>query len=621
MAHNKIVTIEEGTLTHLAQLRNFDISYNKLEDFPWVDLQNLTSLEMLKMNHNEMVSVPKDAFSNLKNLRSLRLNNNKLSMIAEGTFDGLISLSHLQIYNNPYTCTCSMDWLRDWIFKTTISVPEQNSLICEAPEQLKGNTIVNLPESKCMEPNVTITFHSSFENTMLYEGTELILECVSVGNPKPVISWKIDTNSQKEELHYLSEEEESAETSVPAKQTRYPFKIFQNGTLVISNVRKTDSGNYSCTATNEFGNSTDLMSVEVMAALRPKPTIKAIETPNIAETYPSTVQPLPKVSIFDNFLMPNSERKYVTSSIPTFPPPVEVYDKYIKQTPRYPSQASKCGLNSNTLYVSNHAFNGSLDDVKQYSFNFGVIALGVSETMAKVRLNPLLIPKNSTSSPSKAFHIINKETHNNLHINSLYLCITDDNKHSAVQWSRIEEGINTYVFTGLRPATNYSLCLTYRGEDCEVQVFFATRRRVPNLLIIISVSICLLTVSTVPLLGATCFHLVYKYRGKTYKLIMKAKDQYHVERNLASNFNIRAPYAESQRNINSSELYEGEGDLESVVREKEGDVEGSVVTESFTLSQYRGNLDDCEIGSEYSDRLPLGAEAVNIISNYKYPSQ
>uniref|UniRef100_A0A3Q1FX44 LRRNT domain-containing protein n=1 Tax=Acanthochromis polyacanthus TaxID=80966 RepID=A0A3Q1FX44_9TELE len=156
--------------------------------------------------------------------------------------------------------------------------------------------------------------------------------------------------------------------------------------------------------------------------------------------------------------------------------------------------------------------------------------------------------------------------------------------------------------------------------DCEVQVLFTTRRKVPNLLIIISVSICLLTVSTVPLLGATCFHLVYKYRSKTYKLILKAKDQYHMERNLAANFNLHAPHTESQRKINGSQLDEEEGETESADEEKEADTEESVVTESFSLSQCR-NLDDCEMGSEYSDRLPLGAEAVNITSNYKYPNQ
>ena len=62
-------------------------------------------------------------------------------------------------------------------------------------------------------------------------------------------------------------------------------------------------------------------------------------------------------------------------------------------------------------------------------------------------------------------------------------------------------------------------------------------------------------------------------------------------------------------------------ETESRDGEREADTEESVMTESFSLSQCRGNLDNCEVGSEYSDRLPLGAEAVNITCNYKYPNQ
>ncbi|KAM4602961.1 immunoglobulin superfamily containing leucine-rich repeat protein 2-like [Polymixia lowei] len=629
MAHNEIVSIEEGTIAHLIHLRNFDISHNKIVDFPWEDLQNLTALQLLKMNHNEMVNLPRDAFSNLKDLRSLRLNNNNFITIAEGTFDGLISLSHLQIYKNPFSCTCSIDWLRDWILKTTITVPEPNSIICASPRQLIGAIMVELPESKCMGPNVTITTEPN--NTNLYEDTVLILNCEFKGNPKPVVIWKIHTKSQKKELVLPSKEDDSTEEdSTEESLVAYdPIKVLNNGTLIISHINKKDSGNYSCSATNEFGIAEDLMSIEVVTSPKPAPTKKVTEIPIFTKADPSIHQPFAKSSVFDPSHLPDLKRKDIINAIPSLPPTLKIDTEYNNQAPSYPSHASKCGLTTATRYISNHAFNGSLDDVKQYTFDFGVIALGVSETEANVRLNPLLIPKEKPGvhlGSAETLQTINEEPRDpdegsgKIQSNGLYLCVTGDHKHSAIQWSRIKDGVNTYLFSGLRPGTNYSLCLTYRGEDCEVQVLFTTRRRVPNLLIIISVSICLLTVSTVPLLGATCFHLVYKYRGKTYKLILKAKDQYHMERNLAANFSIRTTYTDSQRKINGSELDEEEGEMESGDGEKEGDADGSVVTESFTLSQYRGNLDDCEVGSEYSDRLPLGAEAVNIISNYKYPS-
>ncbi|KAK5874379.1 hypothetical protein PBY51_019326 [Eleginops maclovinus] len=626
MANNEIVTIEEGTLEPLVHLRNFDISHNRIVDFPWEDLQNLTGLQLLKMNHNKMVHLPRDAFSNLKDLNSLRLNNNNFMTIIDGTFDGLVSLSYLQIYKNPFACTCSLDWLRDWISKAMITVPEQNLITCATPPKLRGEVIGKLPESKCTSPNVTLRIKPNVHNKTFYEGVALVLTCEFTGNPKPLVMWNIQSKSQRQELVLSFTEDDSAESKEDSMLSYNPVKVFNNGTLIISHIRKEDGGNYSCSATNEFGRSEALMSVDVVAFPKPTPTKLITTTPVFTKTHPAIRHITGKPLFLDSV---HIKRKDFIKVVPTFPPTVEI--KSSEESTTSPSHASKCGLTANTRYISSHVFNGSVEDIKQYTFDFGVIALGVSETEAAVRLNPLLIPRDINQSPNTApmsnesFHNVSEKHHGlsaagkTVYSNGLYLCVAADLKHSAVQWSRIKDGIYTYLFSGLRPDTNYSLCLTYRGEDCEVQVLFSTRRRVPNLLIIISVSICLLTVSTVPLLGATCFHLVYKYRSKTYKLILKAKDQYHMERNLAPNF--RASQTESRRKINGSQLDEEEGETESGDGDKEADTEESVMTESFSLSQCRGNLDNCEVGSEFSDRLPLGAEAVNITSNYSYPNQ
>lgn len=618
MSHNEIVSIEQGALVPLVHLQNLDISHNKIVDFPWEDLQNLTGLYMLKMNHNEMVSLPMDAFSNLKDLKSLRLNNNRFVTIAEGTFEGLLSLSHLQIYNNPFACTCSLEWFRVWISTTTISLTEHSPITCATPEKFKGMEIRKLPETKCTSPNVTVWTEP--DNAQFYEGSKLVLTCDFKGNPKPLVLWSIHSKSRKQELALLFAEEGSAESSEDSSVSYESdsVKVFNNGTLLVSNLRKEDGGNYSCSATNELGRAEDSVLVEVMALSTPIPTKQMTTVPSYTKTNPSTRQETVKASAFNAV-----QRKKITSIIPTHPPTADSVSEPNEDLTKYLS--SKCGLTANTSYISSPVSNGSLDDIK-YMFDFGVIALGVSETQATVRLNPLLMARQKGNQAADATSD-NKEHHGlpdsseKAPSNGLYLCVTADLKHSAVQWSKIRDGVNSYQFSGLRPGTNYSLCLTYRGEDCEVHVLFTTRRKVPNLFIIISVSICLLTVSTVPLLGATCFHLVYKYRSKTYKLILKAKDQYHIERNLTTNFNIYAPHAESLKKIDSSQLDGEEDETESGDGDKEADTEESVVTDSFTLSQCRGNLDDCEVGSEYSDRLSLGAEAVNITTNYKYPSQ
>ncbi|XP_051918467.1 immunoglobulin superfamily containing leucine-rich repeat protein 2-like [Hippocampus zosterae] len=584
MSHNEIVSVEPGSLAPMVLLRNLDISHNKMVDFPWRDLRNLTDLQLLKMNHNELLSLPRDAFVNLQNLRSLRLNNNKFLTIAQGTFDASVSLSHLQIFSNPFSCSCYVNWFRDWLSTTSVTVPERNSITCATPATLRGETITNLPEIKCEHPNVTIRTEANIDG--LREGDALVLNCESRGNPNPSVMWDIRSPAQELNVSFLADD--SGESSIRSLWSNNSVQIFNNGTLIISPLSVEVAGDYGCSASNEFGTAADSLSVRVAPSPK-RPSAKDAKITSAGYgTTQEPFQPITAMSDFDSVSDPDLPTGEIIS-------------------------ASKCGSNAKKRHVSS----GSWDDAKDHVFDFGVIALWVSETEATIRLDPLLIPGEKRANRTAAI-VGASESSRNAAANheedsawrGLYLCVTTEHKRLPVLWSLVKEGLSTYLLSDLRPGTNYSLCLTYKGEDCEMQVVFATKKKVPNLIIIISVSICLLTVSTVPLLGAMCFHLVYKYHNKTCKLILKARDQYQMERSPNANVNM-APLAESRRNTH----VEDDGATESLDGDKEADTEESVMTETVTLSLSRGNLDDCEVGSDFSDRLPLGAEAVNIASN------
>ncbi|XP_042352707.1 immunoglobulin superfamily containing leucine-rich repeat protein 2 [Plectropomus leopardus] len=631
LAHNEIVTIETDTLAPLIQLRNLDISYNKIVNFPWEDLYNLTALQLLKMNNNEMVNLPKDAFSTLTDLRSLRINNNKFTTIVQGTFSALSSMSHLQIFNNPFSCSCSLEWLRDWITTTKISVPEPKSILCEAPEHLKGTQVTTMPKLDCTAPIVTISYQPDIDNTEIYEGSMVILHCETKGSPTPQLSWEVTAGNQNF-LFPLPSTGDINDVPINDKTTNNRFLVFRNGSLIIPRMSKKEDGNYSCSAVNDLGKAERGVKVAMAATQKHSSNSKPEST--VDRIRPSSKKPLdPKISKNNviNWTKPDDKTKVSPGGSS------DKGDSTVQAggVTKDPTFASKCGVRDSSEYISNHAFNLSLDDLKQYTFDFGVIALEVSETEAKVQLNPLQLP--SSKSNLHLSHTENQETVNKeafgvyqsssskSTLDMLYLCVNTGNGHSMVQWSNIEEGVNAYRFHGLQPGTNYTLCLTYGGQDCQVQVVFTTRKKIPSLLIIVVVSIFLLGLATVPLLGATCCHLLYKYQGKTYKLIMKAQNPDQLEKQMTGDFDPRASFVESEKTFNPSELGEGEGEADGEDGEGEGEAEGSVVTESIPGSSSKTNQEEFEVGSEYSDRLPLGAEAVNIAEeingNYKQPSR
>ncbi|XP_068595756.1 immunoglobulin superfamily containing leucine-rich repeat protein 2 [Brachionichthys hirsutus] len=638
LAHNEIVTIEKSTLAPLVQLRNLDISHNKIVNFPWDDLHKLTALQLLKMNNNEMVSLPKDAFSTLKDLRSLRINNNKFATIAQGTFTALSAMSHLQIYSNPFTCSCSLEWLRDWISETKISVPEPNSIVCETPEHLKGTPVTSMPKLDCTVPSVAITYQPDIESKEIYEGSMVNLNCETTGSPKPQVSWEVTAGNQNYLFPLPSAGEmvkgtensagEINELPINDKTTNNRFLVFLNGTLIISRMSEKEDGNYSCSAVNELGRAESTVNITMTVTQKHGGDPKL--GPTVDKIRPSGKRPgEPKISKNSvlNWNKPGEDSKAGPEGSPDKDDSAGVA--------KDPSFGSKCGTRESSEFISNHAFNLSLDDLKQYTFDFGVIALEVSETEAKVQLNPLQLPSSKSNlhlSHAGDQETVNKEPLGLLQsspsgttLDMLYLCVNTGNGHSMVQWSNIEEGVNAYRFHGLQPGTNYTLCLTYGGKDCQVQVVFTTRKKIPSLLIIVVVSIFLLGLATVPLLGATCCHLLYKYQGKTYKLIMRAQNPDQLEKQMAGDFDPRASFVESEKTFNPSDLGEAEGEAEGEEGAEEGEAEGSVVTESIPGSSTKTNQEEFEMGSEYSDKLPLGAEAVTISEeingNYKQPSR
>ncbi|XP_070809746.1 immunoglobulin superfamily containing leucine-rich repeat protein 2-like [Pituophis catenifer annectens] len=632
LAHNQIRAVEEGTLAVLGLLKNLDVSHNQISDFPWADLRNLSALQLLKMNNNRMAHLPAGAFSSLSDLRSLRINNNFFSGLAEGTFDPLTSLSHLQIYNNPFNCTCQLMWLKNWTEHTLISIPEREAITCAAPEAWKGQPLLNVPYMRCAPPAVRLSSQPDLQS--LAYGSSLALHCHAEGLPRPELTWRIQASGQT--LEIAGSEADRLNALPPAAAgERQSFRAFPNGTLLLPHLGKKEEGTYTCVAANEVGSNQSSLRVALADAT---PKVKdSVGNPKTEAKAPPGERKASKNSV----MKPEEKRKLLwppdsdAARDPDTPgggggggteaEPSESdsgADAPSRPTgfePRCGGGVGGAGPIQLPRYVSNHAFNQS-SELKPQSFELGVIALDVSEREAKVQITPF-------SGREKG------------QLRRLYLC--QESRRGApptlVRWSQIEEGLNAYWFRGLVPGTNYSVCLSFAGgEDCQVQVVFSTKKEVPSLLIIVVVSAFLLALATLPLLGATCCHLLSKYQGKTYRLILRAQNPAdQMEKHMAADFDPRASYLESEKNYQPSEV--GRGELEEEEDDEEEEEEEGRASEgggqlardpslaagSMAESQSKANQEEFEGGSEYSDRLPLGAEAVNISQeingNYKPP--
>ncbi|XP_047652728.1 immunoglobulin superfamily containing leucine-rich repeat protein 2 isoform X1 [Phacochoerus africanus] len=652
LAHNEVRTVEPGSLAVLSQLKNLDLSHNLISSFPWSDLRNLSALQLLKMNHNRLGSLPRDALGALPDLRSLRINNNRLRTLAPGTFDALSALSHLQLYHNPFHCGCSLVWLQTWAASTRVSLPEPDSIQCSSPPALQGVPVSRLPALSCAPPSVHLSVEPPPEapGSPLRSGLALTLHCVAEGHPTPRLQWQLQipggtvvlvppvlsgeddgdgAEDGEEEGDGDGPTQTEAPTPTPAPAWPAPpatprFLALTNGSLLVPLLSAKEAGVYTCRAHNELGANSTSVRVAVAAAGPPKHASGAGGDP---DGQAPTSERKSTAKSRGNSVLPSKPEGKIKGLGPgqvsflgetEAGPEEEEADEGEEAEDQVSADRVKeqhCGHGDPSRYVSNHAFNQSAE-LKPHVFELGVIALDVAEREARVQLTPLAARWGPGPGGAAGAGRPGQRP-----LRLLYLCPAGGG--AAVQWSRVEEGVNAYWFRGLRPGTNYSVCLALAGEACHVQVVFATKKELPSLLVIVAVSVFLLVLATVPLLGAACCHLLAKHPGKPYRLILRPQAADPMEKRIAADFDPRASYLESEKSYPAGgeaggeepEEAPGEGLDEDV---EQGDPGGDLQREeslaacSLVESQSKANQDEFEAGSEYSDRLPLGAEAVNI---------
>ncbi|KAM4675018.1 platelet glycoprotein Ib alpha chain [Discoglossus pictus] len=155
LSYNHITTVPDTTFFGLSQLKDLNLTNNRISDLSDQVFENLQALESLDLSFNELRSVPRRLLSDAVLLEKFSLSGNRLTELPDQFFDDVENLAYVFLDQNPWQCNCALDNFKEWLDENThvvykieneIPVIDVESVLCS---NLPDTPLVSFSMDKC----------------------------------------------------------------------------------------------------------------------------------------------------------------------------------------------------------------------------------------------------------------------------------------------------------------------------------------------------------------------------------------------------------------------------------------------------------------------------------------
>ncbi|XP_034836253.1 leucine-rich repeat and immunoglobulin-like domain-containing nogo receptor-interacting protein 3 [Maniola hyperantus] len=279
LSHNNFTNISQDAFKNLNKLKSLHIGGNRLTVMPSTLFQHNENLITLYLDHTQIVVLQNTNFKGLHNLQRLYIrNNSKLNEIEPFVFLDTPALTHLDISANaltylplslkdldnlkelriganPWSCDCRMAWFGSWVEKRKEIVKSDLSCGLTYPNDMLP--VVN--NAGCRPPVLIYSSPLSLHRLQ----TDAQLQCIFDGNTLPSITWITPT---RDVYHWNPEQNEPGifhkhgiahdQYYRPIDYSKSRVQLHKDGSLIVRDIHRQDSGTYICLASNPSGNLT-----------------------------------------------------------------------------------------------------------------------------------------------------------------------------------------------------------------------------------------------------------------------------------------------------------------------------------------------------------------------------
>ena len=244
------------------------LSLCKLPNMQYINTESLAGLSLLQeldlsSNYN-LSSIHQDAFVNLHNLQNLNVRNNRLKTLQLSTAGNLKAVN-VYLAGTQWLCDCHLKWMYDAHAIQGSDIG--HDIVCSEPPELRDVPLFDVKEYEFV-CNMSEWRHPIDNIVSVQISGTTILHCPVEVYPESKVIWttsrgmvfqSFNNSEHREHFTYFIFDNKRAnvlENSGTGHVTDAHFNLLKNGSLIVKDATRRDTGHYVCTVVNDHKNFT-----------------------------------------------------------------------------------------------------------------------------------------------------------------------------------------------------------------------------------------------------------------------------------------------------------------------------------------------------------------------------
>jgi len=273
---NLFDSVADNTFDHASRLSRLFLC--KLPYMQHVDAESFAGLPLLReldlSNNYNLSSIHRDAFRSLHHLQYLNVRNNRLRTLQLSATGSSLEAVNVYLAGSQWLCDCHLKWMYD--AHVTQGSHIGHDIVCSAPLELHDIPLFDIKEHEfsCEVPE----WHRHVDDVVSVQVSGMvILDCPVEVYPKSEVVW---TTSRGMLFQSLADSEQLSsfkrssyfvfnrgvnitDKFVNEHFTDGHFSLLKNGSLLVKNIGRGDTGRYTCMVVNGRENFTSVTELHL----------------------------------------------------------------------------------------------------------------------------------------------------------------------------------------------------------------------------------------------------------------------------------------------------------------------------------------------------------------------